>query len=384
MHDPLLGASSPLAPPLFQSSVYRLPDLDALDRVSDSLEPGFIYARDGHPNAQMLAAKLAALEGAKWAIVTGSGMGSIAAACLSQVSSGDRIVASNRLYGRTTALLRQELSRFGVTCDFVDCNDLGAVRAALQSPAQLLVVETISNPLLRIADITALAELARQRNCRLLVDNTFATPVLFRPLEYGADLVMESLTKMIGGHSDVMLGMICGNHPELLPRLTQIVSTWGLVPPPFDCWLAQRGLATLAIRMKAATENANALARWLKGHAAVGRVVYPSLDNHPDHKLATNLFPNGASNMLCIELKGNGREAVNRFMRHATGIPFSPSLGHTTTTCSHPATTSHRYETAEEKSRQGISDGLLRLSIGIEPFDDLKRQMELGLGPLTT
>jgi cystathionine beta-lyase/cystathionine gamma-synthase len=379
MHDPLLGASSPLAPPLFQSSVYRLPDLNALDHISDSQEPGFIYARDGHPNAQMLAEKLAALESAKWAIVAGSGMGSLCAACLAHVNSGDRIVASNRLYGRTSALLRQELSRFGVRCEFIDCNDLAAVTSTLRTPSKLLIVETISNPLLRVADIEALAEIAHRNQCRLLVDNTFATPVLCRPLELGADLAMESLTKMIGGHSDVMLGVLCGNDPELPPRLSSIVSIWGLAPPPFDCWLAQRGLSTLAIRMKAATDNAAALAQWLTKHPAVQRVIYPGLDNHPDRALAARLLHDSAGNMLCVELKGDGREAVNRFMRRAAGIPFSPSLGHTTTTCSHPATTSHRYVSAEEKRQQGITDGLIRLSVGVEPFEVLKAEMEKGL-----
>lgn len=382
MFDPHLGASKPLTPPLFQSSVYQLPDLDTLDRISEGQEPGFIYARDGHPNAQMLAEKLAAMEGANWAVVTGSGMGSLTAGCLAHVSAGDRIVASNRLYGRTNALLRQELSRFGVRYDFVDCNDLDAVRSSLKSPTKLLIVETISNPLLRVVDVPALAEIAHQHGCCLLVDNTFATPVLFRPLEHGADVAMESLTKMIGGHSDVMLGVLCGNDPEMASRLTQIVSIWGLASPPFDCWLALRGLSTLALRMNAATQNAAKLARWLSRHSAVQRVLYPALDDHPDQALAAKLLPNGVGNMLGMDLKG-GRDAVNRFMRQATGIPFSPSLGHATTTCSHPATTSHRFESADVKRSQGITDGLIRLSVGVEPFDVLLREMETGLQPPT-
>lgn len=378
MNEPILGASVPLAPPLFQSSVYRLPDLDALDRIYESNEPGFIYARDGHPNAQMLADQLAELEGAKWANVTGSGMGSLTAGCLLNVQNGDRVIASNQLYGRTSALLRQELPRFGVRCDFVDCNDLDAVRTAFKSPAKLLVVETISNPLLRVADVPALAEIAHQHNCRLLVDNTFATPVLFRPLDHGADLVMESLTKMIGGHSDLTLGMLAGRAPDVLSRLAQIVSIWGLAPPPFDCWLALRGLSTLELRMKAATANAAAIASRLLNHPTVKRVIYPSLDNHPDRTLAAKLLPAGVGHMMCIELRG-GREAVNRFMHQAPGIPFSPSLGHTTTTCSHPATTSHRYESAEAKRSQGITDGLIRLSIGFESLTQLVGQIEKGL-----
>jgi cystathionine beta-lyase/cystathionine gamma-synthase len=382
MLDPHLGASIPLAPPLFQTSVYRLPDLDTLDRISDAQERGFIYARDGHPNAQMLAEKIAGLERGKWAIVAGSGMGVLSAACLACVASGERIVASNRLYGRTTALLRQELPRFGVSCDFIDCSDLDAVDSALRSAARLLIVETISNPLLRLVDIPRLAEIAHRYQCRLLVDNTFATPALFRPLEHGADLAMESLTKMIGGHSDVTLGSLSGNDSDLHARLAQITSIWGFFAAPFDCWLADRSLSSFEIRARVATSNAAQLATWLAQQPAVKRVVYPTLPDHPDRALAAKLLPDGAGHMLCVELKGNGREAVNRFLRQARGIPFSPSLGHSTTTCSHPATTSHRFVSAEEKQRQGISDGLIRLSVGVEPFDDLKREMASGLEPL--
>src|SRR5438552_14846993 len=211
MSDSLpLGPSTPLVPPLYQSSVYTLPDLDALDRVLNGEEPGYIYARDAHPNARHLAGRLAALEGAAWALVGGSGMASISTIILSLVQQGQRVLASNRLYGRTVQLFEQELIRFGVQSASVDCTDLDAVRAALQTSTRVLFVETMSNPLLRVVDIPALAELAHAHDCRLIVDNTFATPVLTRPLELGADVVMESLTKMIGGHSDVTLGVIAG------------------------------------------------------------------------------------------------------------------------------------------------------------------------------
>jgi cystathionine beta-lyase/cystathionine gamma-synthase len=251
MADSSLGHSTPLAQPLYQSSVYNLPDLDALDRVMNGVEAGFIYARDGHPNAKALADHLAQLEAARWAIVCGSGMASLSAAFLGYVSAGDRIIASNRLYGRTTKLLRQELGRFGVKTSIVDCNDLDAVRAAFAEPARVLFVETMSNPMCRTVDVPALAEIAHAHQAKLVVDNTFATPSLFRPLEHGADMVMESLTKMMGGHSDVTLGVIAGTDPELLPAVQQIVSTWGLSANPFDCWLCERGLATLDLRVRA-------------------------------------------------------------------------------------------------------------------------------------
>jgi cystathionine beta-lyase/cystathionine gamma-synthase len=378
MTDPSLGPSVPLASPLYTSSVYNLPDLDTLDRVMNGQEAGFIYARDGHPNAKALADKLARLEGARWAVVTGSGMGALSAGFLGYVSGSDRIVASNRLYGRTIKLLNQELGRFGVKTKFVDVNDADALRAAFEQPAKVLFAETMSNPLCRTADVPALADLAHRHGAKLIVDNTFATPVLFRPLEHGADLVMESLTKIIGGHSDVTLGVIAGNDTDLLPQITQIVSTWGLAANPFDCWLCDRALPTLELRVRESARNASLLADWLATQPGVSRVVFPGRPDHPDHAVAKRLLGSEFGHMLCFELAG-GREAVNRFMRQAPEIPFSPSLGHVGTTISHPDTTSHRYEPPAEKRRQGITDGLIRLSVGIEPQEQIRRAMKKGL-----
>jgi cystathionine beta-lyase/cystathionine gamma-synthase len=236
----------------------------------------------------------------------------------------------------------------------------------------------MSNPLLRLVDVEALARLAHERGCLLVVDNTFATPVLTRPLELGADLVMESLTKMIGGHSDVTLGAVCGRNPDHLPQLAQVMSIWGLASNPFDCWLAARGLATLPLRMRAASVNAAALADWLARQPGVTAVIYPGRPDHPDHTLAVRLLQGGCGNMLCFELAG-GREAVNRFLRLAPGVPFSPSLGNTTTTCSHPSSTSHRYVSPAEKRRQGIGDGLIRLSVGVEDLGQIQCEFAKGL-----
>jgi cystathionine beta-lyase/cystathionine gamma-synthase len=372
-----LGRSTPLVTPLYQSSVYTLPDLDALDRIMNAEEPGFIYARDGHPNARHLAAQIAQLEGAAWGVVCGSGMAAISAILLSLLQQGDRIVASNRLYGRTAQLFAQEFSRYGVQTTFVDTSDLQLVAQALDQPARLVFIETMSNPLLRLVDLVGLVRLAKERNSLVVVDNTFATPVLCRPLELGADLVMESLTKMIGGHSDITLGALCGNG-ELLPQVSQVVSIWGLAANPFDCWLAERGLTTLPLRMRAASANAAQVADWLAGQPGVARVVYPGRPDHPDHDLARRLLDGGFGNMLCFELRG-GRDAVNHFLHKAHGIPFSPSLGNTTTTVSHPGTTSHRYTSPAEKRRQGISDGLVRVSIGVEDVEHIQKVMAKGL-----
>ena len=378
MDTPSLGHTSPLVPPLYQSSVYTLPDLDALDAILNDGDPGFIYARDAHPNARLLAQQLAQAEGARWGVVCGSGMAAISAILLATVQQAGRIVASNRLYGRTVQLLDQELSRFGVQTEFVDCNDLDLVATALEKTARVLFVETMSNPLLRVIDVRGLAEMCKQAGALLVVDNTFATPVLTRPLELGADIVMESLTKMIGGHSDVTLGAVCANDPDLLPQINAAVSIWGLASNPFDCWLAERGLATLPVRMRTASANAGVLAEWLTGQRGIRRVVYPGLADHPDHALARELLQGAFGNMLCFELDG-GRDAVNRFMRQAPAIPFSPSLGHTFTTLSHPGTTSHRYVSAAEKRRQGIGDGLIRLSVGVEDVEATQKEIARGL-----
>jgi cystathionine beta-lyase/cystathionine gamma-synthase len=382
-----LGRTRPLVEPLFQSSVYRIEDLDVLDAVMNGEETGFIYARDSHPNALHLAGRLAELEGGAWAIMGGSGMASISAVVLALVQQGHRLVASNRLYGRTTQLFTQELSRFGITTTLVDTTDLTAVDSALRADPspRLLFVETLSNPLLRLADIAALAKLAHAHQCRLIVDNTFATPILCRPLELGADLVMESLTKMVGGHSDLTLGVVCGPPAtdELRQQLAQVTSIWGLSSPPFDCWLAERSLDTLPLRVKAASENAAALADWLGMQSGIRQVVYPGRPDHPDHEPTKAQFSGKDAeplfgNMLCFELSG-GRDAVNRFLRLAPGVPFSPSLGHTTTTCSHPGSTSHRYVSPAEKRRWGISDGLVRLSVGIEDVEHIRQELAKGL-----
>jgi cystathionine beta-lyase/cystathionine gamma-synthase len=375
--SPLLGWSSPLVPPLYQSAVYTLPDLDTLDAIMTSAEPGFIYSRDAHPNARLLAEQLAAAEGAAWGLVCASGMGAITATLLGILGQGDRVVASNWLYGKTAQLLRDELPRFGVETIFVDAGDPAKVRDALDVAPKVLFVETMSNPLLRLVDLPALGKLAGERGCLLVVDNTFATPVLARPLALGADVVIESLTKMIGGHSDVLLGFACGRG-DLGTQIAPVVSTWGFQANPFDCWLTGRGLATLSLRMRAATSNAAALATWLREQPRVTRVIYPGLPDHPDHELAQRLLPEGCGNMLCFELEG-GRSGVNRFLERAPGIPFSPSLGHTGTTLSHPATTSHRFVSPAEKRRQGITDGLIRLSVGVEDLALIQTEIARGL-----
>jgi cystathionine beta-lyase/cystathionine gamma-synthase len=379
--DRTLGLSRPASSPIYTSSVYSLPDLDALERISAGEDIGFTYARDGHPNAADLASQLAKLEAATWGVIAGSGMGAITATLLAMLKSGNRVVASDQLYGRTAQWLGQEISRFGVATSWINIADLDAVKAALSTPAQALLVETISNPLLRVSDIPRLAELAHPHGAKLIVDNTFATPTLCQPLNIGADVVIESLTKLIGGHSDITLGAAFGNDAQLGATIARIASVWGMPASPFDCWLATRSLPTLALRAHAAASNALLLATWLGQQAGINRVVYPGLGNHPDYELANRLISGPPGNMVAFELTG-GRDAVNTFMRRGSTIPFSPSLGGTATTCSYPAGTSHRFVDKAEKQRLGITDGLIRLSVGIEPFEEIVVAMAEKLGLL--
>ncbi len=379
MPRPDLGPTAPLVPPIYPSAVYALPDLDALDAVSDGTLPGYVYSRDAHPNADILAAELAALEYGTWGVVCGTGMAALSAAFVALLAAGDTVLASDQLYGRTSQLLKTQLGRFGVATVSVDVSDLDATRAAAAAHRpKLLYVETMSNPLCRVPDVPAIAEITHGIGARLVVDNTFASPVLCRPLALGADVVMESLTKMIGGHSDVTLGFLAGTDAALLAPVRLAVSVWGFGPSPSACWQAARGLETLPLRMAAAASNAVAVADWLAVQPGVARVVYPGRADHPDHARARRLFPDGCGNMLCFDLAG-GRDAVNRFLRAAPGVPFCPSLGHVRSTVSYPAGTSHRYDSPAEQARQGITPGLVRLSVGCEPLAALQGELAKGL-----
>lgn len=367
---PELGVSRPVATPIYPSTVYALPDLDALERINDGIDDGYSYARDKHPNAAELAQQVTKLHDAKWGTIAASGMGAISATLLSLLKSGDHVVASDQLYGGTVQLLRQQLPRFGVTTTWIDVNDLAAVEKALAKPTQVLFAETMSNPLVRVCDLAQLAKLAHKCDARLIVDNTFATPVLCKPLNLGADVVIESMTKLMGGHSDATLGGAFGMDPTIGENLTIAVSRWGMNASPFDCWLATRSLATLELRARAAANNAAELAKWLEKHPKVTRVHYPGLTTHPDNEQAKQQFNGAPGNMLSFELPG-GRDAVMAFMRRGQGIPFAPSLGGTATSCSYPAGTSHKFVERAEKDRLGITEGLVRLSVGIEQFEEI-------------
>lgn len=366
------SVTTPLVPPLHPSVVYQAADVDQMDRVYEGKESGFTYAREGSPNADLLAVKIARLEGAEGGLITSSGMSAVSAIVLELLKAGDHLVAGHQLYGRTHRLLSSELARFGVSADLVDASHVGAVEAAIRSNTRLILVEVVSNPLLRVADIEALGRLARSRGVLLAVDNTFPTPLALRPLALGAGLVFHSVTKMLAGHSDVTLGAICGPRERLAP-LRDTIITWGLNPSPWDCWLAERGLNTLELRVARANANAAALAEFFAQRGAVGRVFYPGRPDHPDHALARRLLGGEFGSMVSFELAG-GRAAANRFLRALSDIPFAPTLGDVATMVSHPASTSHRGLTAAEREALGISEGLIRVSAGVEELGILRRE----------
>ncbi|MGD9723299.1 MAG: PLP-dependent aspartate aminotransferase family protein [Pirellulales bacterium] len=374
-------STAPHVPPIYLSSVYECDDPDHADAVLSGQQPGYAYQRDGHPNADLLAEKCRQLHGAERAAVAGSGMAALALALLSQLKAGDHLVVSNQLYGRTSTLLVDEAARFGVTATVVDPYELSAVRSALRTATRLVVVETISNPLLRVADLAALAEIAQQSGALLLADNTLAGPAVCRPLEFGADLVMESLTKSMNGHSDVVLGLLCGAERHW-QRVPAVLSTWGLASAPFDCWLALRGLATLAVRAERACANALAAAERLTEHRAVEAVYYPGLASHPDHALAQRQFGDRFGSLVSFTLRG-GRPAAAAFMSSARQIPFCPSLGELNTTLSHPESTSHRGLLEPARRALGITGGTIRLSVGIESRGAVLAAIDEGLSGLT-
>jgi cystathionine gamma-synthase len=368
--EPAASVTSPLVPPLVTSAVYRASDPDQMDRVYEGKDPGFTYAREGNPNADLLARKIAALERAEDCVITCSGMSAAAAVLLGLVKAGDHMVAGNQLYGRTHRLVSRELTRLGVETTLVDASIASAVEVALRPTTRMILVEVVSNPLLRVADIEGLARIARERGVLLAVDNTFPTPLALQPLDHGANVVLHSVTKMLAGHSDLTLGAVCGPR-SLIQPIRETIVTWGLNASPFDCWLAERGMNTLEIRLARATANAAALADLLAEQPAVRRVIYPGRADHPDHAVARRLLGAEFGTMLSFELAG-GRAEVVRFFRALKNIPFAPTLGDIATMVSHPASTSHRGMTPAEREALGIGDGLVRVSVGIEAMETLR------------
>jgi cystathionine beta-lyase/cystathionine gamma-synthase len=376
--DPM--PTRPLVPPPFLTSVWCCDNTQQAEQLLSGQLQGYVYQRDGHPNAALLADKCRQLHQADEAVITSSGMAALSAMLLSQLQHGDHLVVSHQLYGRSLMLLCEEAARLGLSSTRVDTCDLEATAAAVTPATRLIVTETIANPMLNVADLRALSGVARNCGAGLLVDNTFATPYLCQPLTWGADLVMESVSKMMNGHSDIMLGMACGRG-ERWSRVPRVVSAWGLASSPFDCFLASRGVATMHLRMERACENALRAAQYLAGHPQVRQVHYPGLPDHPQHHLAEQQFGGRFGSIVTFDLPG-GRPAADAFIQAARRIPFCPSLGEVSTTLSHPESTSHRGLTETQRAALGILGGTIRLSVGCESGEHVLESLAEALSHL--
>lgn len=348
-----------------------------LDQQYAGTETGYTYSREGHPNAEILAAKIDMLEGTSGGFITGSGMAAVAAALLGVLKSGDHVIGSDQLYGRSLRMLAQDLPRFGIMTTLADPTDAAKVEAAIRPETKMILIEVVSNPTLRVADMRAIAEIANRHGILLAVDNTFTTPRAYRPFDNGADIIIHSVTKLLSGHSDVMLGYVVANDPDVTEAMQLFAITTGLTPSPNECWLAERGLFTFDLRIKQAQENAAALADFLADQPGVARVLYPGRADHPDHARAADILGGQFGNMVSFEIAG-GRAQTNALVQAMPDLAFAPTLGDVGTTLSHPATSSHRALSVEDRAALGMPEGFFRISVGIEDIGILKADFGAG------
>jgi cystathionine gamma-synthase len=371
------SVSAPSVTPIYQTSVYHFADLETVDDVSDHRRPGFIYGRFGLPNHATLETIAAKLEKAEDALAVASGMGAIAVALWTLLGAGDELVVAEDSYGGTLSLAEKDFTRLGIVTRFVSVTNPASLGSSLSSKTKVLLVETLSNPLWNAIDIPAVAEVCHQKGVKLLVDNTVATPFLICPLSCGADIVVHSATKFLGGHHDVTAGILAGSK-DFIWASREVATRMGASLGPFDAWLTVRGIKTFALRMERICANALQVARFMEKHPRVGRVFYPGLESHPHQDVVRRTMKGIGGGMVSFEL-GSGLARAEGFLKRLRLIRLAPSLGGVTTTVSHPAKTSHRSLTADQRAALGISDGLLRLSVGIEEADDILEDLERGL-----
>jgi cystathionine beta-lyase/cystathionine gamma-synthase len=366
---PDLGPSRPVSVPIYQTSTFAFTDPAACADALNDPAAGFAYSRYANPTTQALEGALADLEGGAGAIATSSGMGAINAVLLSQLRPGDHVIAQQCVYGGTFAVFADLAARHGIAVSYISGRDPAELSAAVQPATRLLYLETIANPTAAVSDMRGLLAAGRAAGLTCVVDNTFATPLLCRPIEHGADIVVHSATKYLGGHDDVTLGVIVTAEAALHHVLWQHATELGVAADPFAAWLTLRGLKTLALRIDRHCTNAASLARQLDAHPAVARVHYPGLPGHPDHAVAAKLLSDFGG-MLAFDLAG-GRPAGLAFVAGLRVAAMAPSLGGTETLVLHPASTSHRQLDAAGLRAAGISEGTIRVSAGLEHPDDL-------------
>jgi cystathionine gamma-synthase len=375
--DQIPSLSTPAGMPIYQTSVYDFPDLETVDGVWEGQRPGYIYGRFGLPNTTALENIVAKLENGEAALASASGMASIMVAFTTLLRAGDEVVVAQDSYGGTLSLSAKELTRFGITPRLIRDTQPQGIQSAINSRTKAVVVETISNPLWNVVDIPALAEVCRSKDVRLVVDNTSATPCIVRPLDFGADVVIHSATKFIGGHHDVTAGILVGTR-DFVTKARDSAIRLGPSLAAFDAWLTVRGIKTLSLRMERSCANALAIATFLQRHDGVKRVYYPGLESHPQNQIVRRTMKGNGGAMLSFDLKGDIRN-VESFVKALSMIRFAPSFGGLTTTISHPAKTSHRGLTPAQRDEVGISDILIRLSVGIEDAEDIIVELDRAL-----
>jgi len=362
--------------PIYQTSNYLYEDVESGTDILVGKSAGYIYTRYSNPTVEVLNQVLADIEGAEEALSFGSGLAAISAAVLAYCQPGDHLVASSLIYGGTYHLFKEHMGRLGIETTFVNPTDIEQVERAIKSTTRLLYTEPLANPTLVSSDIFQWTVIAHQHHCKILVDNTFTPPPIFRPLDAGVNLVLHSATKYLGGHSDLIGGAVIGSKEEI-KKVQPHLKYFGGIISPFVAWLLLRGLRTLGVRLERQCQNALKIAHYLETHPKIVKVNYAGLPSNPQYEFNQRHFQ-GFSGMLSFEVKG-GFSAAKKVMQKLQLIQFTVSLGDVASLISHPASTSHIYLTAEERAAIGVTDGLLRLSVGIESVDDLINDLDNAL-----
>jgi O-succinylhomoserine sulfhydrylase len=371
---------------MYLTSGYVQPDAETAARRFAGDEDGYTYARLGNPTVASMEVRLAALEGAEACIATSTGMSAILLMCLGLLKSGDHVICSHSMFGSTIKLIGSEFAKFGVQTTFVSQTQVAEWKAAIQPNTRLLFAETPTNPLTEVCDIKALAEIAHAGHALLVVDNCFATPILQRPLEMGADLIVHSGTKYLDGQGRVMAGALCGSKALIDDVFGPVMRSAGMTLSPFNAWVVLKGLETLGIRMKAQSEQTMALAQWLEAQPQVARVFYPGLTSHPQHALAMAQQSGMGGAVLSFEVKAQvpeqGRESAFKVMNAMRTVSLCTNLGDVKTLVAHPASTSHGRLTEAQRQVAGIQQSLIRVAVGLEHLDDLKADFLRGFSAL--
>ncbi|MGI5859002.1 MAG: methionine gamma-lyase [Tepidanaerobacteraceae bacterium] len=363
--------------PIYQTSTFVFKDVDQGAHRFAGEEAGYIYTRLGNPTLTELEAKIAALEGGEAALGAASGMAAISTALVSLLKQGDHIVAGDTLYGCTHGFIHELLPQYGIEVTMVDTSDINNIEQAMKTNTKVVYVETPANPTMKLVDLKGTAEIAHNHGARLIVDNTFMSPYLQRPIEHGADVVVHSATKYIGGHGDVIAGLIISSKELIDNMRIPYLKDFGGVLSPFDAWLLLRGLKTLGVRMDRHCANAQKVAEYLEKHPLIDEVHYPGLPSHPQHELAIKQI-NGFGGMMSFELKG-GLEAGKVLMNSVKMISLAVSLGCVDSLIQHPASMTHSPVPREERLKAGITDGQVRLSVGIEDIEDIIADLDQAL-----